>query len=87
MIYTHGLDQSTDHIMVYDNNTSIAIIKLVFVYAPNESGIFSNCTTVEEWIEDVQKVLDQYAAKYHIEPTKLSAKPIRITHQWELTNA
>lgn len=85
MIYTHGLDRSTDHIMIYDDNTPVSVVKLCFNYNPN--ALSGNCVAEYDeagWISRVATVLMHYANKFQIDVKYLSAKPIKIIPQWEL---
>ena len=82
MIYTHGLDQSVNHIMVYDGNTPVAVVKLSFYYNPDSINICDY--NEEEWIMHVRYVLIAYATKYKLDDSKLSAKPVKITQEFDL---
>ena len=85
MIYTHGLDQSIDHVMVYDGNTPIEIIKLFFWY--NEHAEFSSSLDdydEQGWICKVGNILQRYSMQYNLPLENLSAKPVKILHALDL---
>ncbi len=81
MIYTHGLDQSINHIMVYDGNTPIQIIRLFFLCSCSETPLYDDECNEEAWIVRVSTILHKYATKYNIPYENLSAKPIKITNE------
>lgn len=82
MIYTYGLDRSTNHIMVYDGNTPIEVVKLYFWYNPDPV----NGDDYDEigWVTMVGHILQRYGIKYNIPIENLSAKPIKILHALDL---
>jgi hypothetical protein len=82
MIYTHGLGRSTDHIMIYDGNTPIAVVKLDFNYNPDSIEVSDY--DEDGWIMRVTFVLENYAKKFKVDVNNLSAKPIKVIPQWSI---
>jgi len=86
MIYTTDLSKDTTHILVYDNTTPICVIELSI---SKDDYLLLHKTWEEQWIEYVQKILDNLAKVRGLNPKNLNARPFEFlldNEQWRYEN-